>query len=367
MQIPFVDLKAQYLNIKEEIDTAIQEVLDNTAFILGKNVEDLEKKFAELCNTKYCVGVNNGTSSLRIAMLALGIKPGDEIITTPFTFIATTEAISHIGAVPVFVDIDEKTYTIDPKKIEEKITEKTKAIMPVHLFGQCADMDPIIDIAKKHNIKIIEDAAQAHSALYKNKKAGSIGDVSCFSFYPGKNLGAYGEAGAICTNDEVTGKKSVLLRQHGELERYRHDIIGDNCRMEGIQGAVLGVKIKYIEEWNEKRRDNAKKYNKLIEKFDITIPLEAEYAKHIYHIYAIRVKNRDELRNFLDEKGVSTGIHYPIPVHLQKAYEFMGLKGGSFPISEKVANEIISLPMFPELTEEQMQYVASCIEEFSKK
>jgi dTDP-4-amino-4,6-dideoxygalactose transaminase len=219
MHIPFVDLKAQYINIKEEIDKEIHEVLDNAAFILGKKVEDFEKKFAELCDTKYCVGVNSGTSALRVVMLALGIRPGDEIITTPFTFIATAESMSHIGAVPVLADIDEKTYTIDPKKIEEKITDKTKAIMPVHLFGQCADMDPIIEIANKHNIKVIEDAAQAHGALYKNRKAGSIGVGGCFSFYPGKNLGAYGEAGAICTNDENVAKKSVLLRQDGRLAR----------------------------------------------------------------------------------------------------------------------------------------------------
>jgi dTDP-4-amino-4,6-dideoxygalactose transaminase len=367
MQIPLVDLKAQYLNIRQEIDTAIKEVFDNTAFILGEKVEDFEKKFADLCGTKYCVGVNSGTSALRIALLALGVKPGDEIITTPFTFIATTEAISHIGAIPVFVDIDDKTFTIDPKKIEEKITGKTKAIIPVHLFGQCADMDPILEIARKHNIRVIEDAAQAHNASYKGKKAGSMGFASCFSFYPGKNLGAYGEAGAICTNDEEFAKKSILLRQHGEIKRYYHDIIGDNCRMEGIQGAVLGVKIKYIEEWNEKRRSNAKKYNELLEKFNLTCPFEAGYAKHIYHLYTIRIENRDELRDFLGEKGISTGIHYPIPIHLQKAYESLGLKEGSFPVSEKVANEILSLPMFPELTEEQIQYIASSIREFLEK
>ena len=363
MQIPLVDLKQQYLGIKDEIDSAIQDVFDNTAFILGKKVVDFEEKFANICNVRHCIGVNSGTSALRLALLALGIKPNDEVITTPFTFIATTEAISHIGAKPVFVDIDEKTYCIDPKRIKEKITPKTKAIIPVHLFGQPADMDPILEIAEKHGLKIIEDAAQSHNALYKNKKAGSIGDVSCFSFYPGKNLGAYGEAGAVCTNDGDLANKLVLLRQHGELKRYYHDVIGDNCRMEAIQGAVLGVKIKYLDEWTEKRRKNAQVYNKFLEKLDIVLPYEAGYARHVYHIYAIRAKKRNELRDFLGNKGIATGIHYPIPVHLQKAYSFMGLKKGSFPASEKIAQEILSLPMYPELTEEQMKYIADNIQE----
>jgi len=366
MQIPLVDLKAQYLSIKDEIDPAIQDILDNTSFILGKRVEDFEKKFAVLCDAKHCVGVNNGTSALRLALQALGIKPNDEIITTPFTFIAAAEAISHIGAKPVFADIDEKTYCIDPDKIREKITNKTKAIIPVHLFGQPADMDPILEIAEKHSIKVIEDAAQAHNALYKNKKAGSLGEISCFSFYPGKNLGAYGEAGAVCTSDDELAKKLVLLRQHGELTRYYHDIIGDNCRMEAIQGAVLGVKIKYLDEWTEKRRKNAEHYNKLLKDSDLILPYEAEYAKHVYHVYAIRAKNRDRLREFLNKNGISTGIHYPIPVHLQKAYSFMGIKKGAFPISEKLADEILSLPMYPELSGEQMKYISDNIHNFLK-
>ena len=364
MQIPLVDLKQQYLGIKDEIDSSIQEVFNNTAFILGEKVEDFEGKFANLCNVKHCIGVNNGTSALRLALLALGIKANDEVITTPFTFIATAEAISHTGAKPVFADIDEKTYCIDPEKIEEKITKKTKAIMPVHLFGQPADMAPIMEIAEKNELKVVEDAAQAHNALYKNKKAGSIGDASCFSFYPGKNLGAYGEAGAVCTNNEEIAKKVTLLRQHGELVRYHHEVIGDNCRMEGIQGAVLGVKIKYIEEWNERRRRNAEIYNKLLGNLGVILPYEAGYAKHIYHIYGIRAKNRDKLREFLSKNGIATGVHYPIPIHLQNAYSFMRLNEGSFPISEKISKEIISLPMFPELTEEQMEYVANSIKEF---
>lgn len=364
MQIPFVDLKKQYLGIKGEIDSAIHEVLDSTAFILGKKVEDFEKKFAGLCSVKHCVGVNNGTSALRLALQALGIGPNDEVITTPFTFIATEEAVSHLGAKPIFADIDEKTYCIDPEKIEEKITKKTKAIMPVHLFGQPADMDPILEIAEKHSLKVVEDAAQAHNASYKNKKAGSMGDVSCFSFYPGKNLGAYGEAGAVCTNDEGIAKNLILLRQHGELVRYYHDIIGDNCRMEAFQGAVLGVKIKHIEEWTEKRRKNAECYNELMNELDVVLPHEADYARHVYHIYAIRAKNRDRLRDFLGKNGVSTGVHYPIPVHLQKAYSFMGLKKGAFPIAEKVSDEILSLPMYPELSEEQMEYVSKAVKGF---
>lgn len=364
MQIPLVDLKQQYLSIKDEIDSSIQDILDNTAFILGKKVEDFEGKFANLCGVRHCIGVNNGTSALRLALLALGIKAGDEVVTTPFTFIATAEATSHTGAKLVFADIDEKTYCIDPEKIKEKITKRTKAILPVHLFGQPADMDPIMEIAEKHGLKVVEDAAQAHNALYKNKKAGSIGDVSCFSFYPGKNLGAYGEAGAVCTNDKELANKLVLLRQHGELKRYYHDLIGDNCRMEGIQGAVLGVKIKYLDEWTEKRRKNAQIYDELLEKLDIVLPYEANYARHVYHVYGIRAKKRDELRDFLSKNGISTGIHYPIPVHLQKAYSFMGLKEGSFPASEKVAKEILSLPMYPELSEEQMEYIADNIRKF---
>jgi dTDP-4-amino-4,6-dideoxygalactose transaminase len=364
MQIPLVDLKKQYLGIKNEIDSAIQEVLDSTAFILGRKVEDFEKKFAALCNTKYCVGVNNGTSALRLALQALGIRPNDEVITSPFTFIATAEAISHIGAKPVFADIDEKTYCIDPEKIKEKITKKTKAIMPIHLFGQPADMDPILEIAEKHGIKVIEDAAQAHNALYKGRKAGSMGNASCFSFYPGKNLGAYGEAGAVCTDDEDAAKELILLRQHGELTRYYHDIIGDNCRMEAIQGAVLGVKIKYIEEWTEKRRKNAQYYNKLLKDSDLILPYEAEYAGHVYHIYAVSSKNRDRLRDFLGKNSISTGIHYPIPIHLQKAYSFMGIKKGAFPVAEKIADEILSLPMYPELSKEQMECVSGNIHSF---
>lgn len=367
MHIPFVDLKKQYHNIKDEIDSAIQEILDNATFILGKKVEDFEKKFANVCEVKHCIGVNSGTSALRLSLLAMGIKPGDEVITPPFTFIATQEAISLIGAKPVFVDIEDKTYCIDTNKIEEKITNKTKAIIPVHIFGQPANMDPIMEIANKHDIKVIEDSAQAHSALYKNKKAGSIGDVSCFSFYPGKNLGAYGEAGAVCTNNKEIAKKVILLRQHGEIKRYYHDIIGDNCRMEGIQGAVLGVKLKYLEEWNEKRRKNAEFYNKLFKNNDVIVPYEAEYAKHIYHIYGIRTKNRDKLRDFLTRNGIATGIHYPIPVHLQKAYSDMGFKKGSFPVSEQVSDEILSIPMYPELTEEQMSYVADKVKEFLDK
>lgn len=366
MQVPFVDLKKQYLSIKDEIDSSLKDVLDNTTFILGKKVEDFEKMFAELCDVKHCIGMNNGTSALRLALQALDIKPNDEIITTPFTFIATTEAISHLGAKPVFVDIDEKTYCIDPEKIKEKITKRTKAIIPVHLFGQPADMDPILETAERHSLKVVEDAAQAHNASYKNKKAGSMSDISCFSFYPGKNLGAYGEAGAVCTNNEELAKKLLLLRQHGEIVRYYHDVIGDNCRMEAFQGAVLGVKIKYIGEWTEKRRKNAQYYNKLMKGFDAALPYEADYARHVYHVYAIRAKGRDKLREFLGKNGVATGVHYPIPVHLQKAYSFMGIRKGAFPIAEKVAGEILSIPMYPELSEEQMEYVSSTIRDFEK-
>lgn len=364
MQIPLVDLKAQYNTIKDEINQVIQEVLNKSEFILGSKVKDFEEKFAKFCNTKHCIALNSGTSALRLALLSLGIKSGDEVITSPFSFIATAEAISLVGANPVFADVDEKTYTLNPSEIKNKITKKTKAIIPVHLFGQSADMDPIMDIGKSNNLDIIEDAAQAHGSLYKNKKVGSLGKISCFSFYPGKNLGAYGEAGAVCTNSDELSKKVLLLRQHGELERYYHEIIGDNCRMEGIQGAVLGIKIKYLDIWNEKRRKNAEIYNNLLKGLDIITPENANYSKHIYHIYAIRLKNRDKLREFLAKKGISTGIHYPIPIHIQKAYSSLKLKKGSFPVSEKIASEILSLPIYPELSIEQIEYITDSIKEF---
>lgn len=377
MQVPFLDLKAQYLSIKDEIQAALNKVLDQTAFAGGPFVAQFEKEFAEFCQVEHCVGVGSGTDALWLALLALGVGPGDEVITVPDTFIATAEAISYCGATPVFVDVDEKTYNMDPNKLEEcikthnsklKTQNSLKAIIPVHLFGQTADMDPILEIAKKYGLSVVEDACQAHGALYKGKPAGSIGAAGCFSFYPGKNLGAYGEAGAVTTNNAELASKMRMIRDHGQEKKYYHGCIGWNARMDGFQGAVLNVKLKHLRAWNEARRTNAAKYNALLDDADgIITPQEMDYAKHVYHIYAIRTKNRDELILRLGEKGVNCGIHYPVPVHLQNAYASLGLKPGSFPVAEKVASEFVSLPMFAELTEEQIRYTADMVKTLALK
>ncbi len=367
MNIPFVDLKAQYNSIKEEIDVAIKNVLDNTAFIMGENVKNFEKEFASYCNAKNCIGVSSGTSALLIALKAAGIQQGDEVITTPHTFIATTEAITELNAKVKFADIDKETYTINPELIEKAITEKTKAIIPVHLYGQSADMDPIINIAEKHNLTIIEDCAQAHGAEYKGKKV-PISKIGCFSFYPGKNLGAYGDAGAIVTNDDGIAEKARMLRDHGRKkgDKYIHTITGSNYRLDALQAAILRVKLKHLDEWTERRRNNAKTYNDLLKDIVVT-PKEAEYAKHVYHLYVIRVKKRDETQTFLKEKGISTGIHYPKPLHLQPAYKNMGYKEGDFPVTENISKDTLSLPMFPELSQEQISYIVDKINSCMKK
>jgi dTDP-4-amino-4,6-dideoxygalactose transaminase len=362
--IPFVDLKAQYDSIKDEINEAIQNVLNNTSFIMGEELKKFEEEFAQFCDVKYAIGVANGSDALILALRACGIGEGDEVITVPHTFIATTEAISNVGGKVVFVDIDPKTYTIDVSKIEEKITEKTKAIIPVHLYGQPADMDPIMKLAKKYNLKVIEDAAQAHGAEYKGEKVGSLGDVGCFSFYPGKNLGAYGDAGMVVTNNEEIAEKVKLLRNHGRItKKYEHDIEGYSSRLDNLQAAILRVKLKYLNEWNDKRRNNAKRYNELLSNINgIITPYEAEYAKHVYHLYVIRTdKERDKLREELKSKGIATGIHYPVPLHLQPAYSYLGYKEGDFPVTEKVSQEILSLPMFAELNDEQIGKVVKMI------
>jgi len=365
MKVPFLDLKAQYHSLKNEIAVALQEVLDNTAFAGGKYVAQFEQEFASYCQTEFAIAVNSGTSALWLALLALGVGKDDEVITVPSTFIATAEAISFCGAKPVFVDIDEKTYNMNPELIEAAITEKTKAIIPVHLFGQPADMDPILAIAKKHALYVIEDACQAHGAEYKGKRAGSMGDAGCFSFYPGKNLGAYGEGGAVITNKTELDEKIRILRDHGQTKKYYHAMIGWNARMDGFQGAILNVKLKRLAVWNEARRNNAMLYNRLLGDVEgVIIPEEVDYAKHIYHVYAIRVQQRDELMEFLAEKEISTGIHYPVPVHLQDAYQFLGLGKGSFPVAERCAEEFVSLPMFPELENAQIGYTVEQIKQF---
>ena len=364
MNVPFLDLKAQYRSIYDEVNQAIQEVLDNTAYAGGPFVKEFEKNYAKYCDCEHAIGVSSGTSAIWFALLALDIGPGDEVITVPNTFIATVEAISFTGAKPVFIDIDEKTYNMDPGKLEAAITPKTKAVIPVHLYGQMADMDPIIDIAKRHNLVVLEDSAQAQGAKYKGKKAGSLGDIGCFSFYPGKNLGAYGEAGAVVTNNTQLAERIRMLRDHGQPQKYAHDYIGWNGRMDGIQGAVLNVKLKYIDLWNQKRRDHARQYSQQLSEISGMItPFIPDFAEPIFHIYAVRISNRDALLESLREKQIHCGIHYPIPVHLTNAYRFLNLPGGSFPVAEQCAEQELSLPMFPELSSEQVEYVITNIKQ----
>ncbi len=364
MQVNFVDLKAQYQTIKPEVDKAIENVILNTAFILGKAVSEFEEKFASYCQVKHAIGINSGTSALIMAMKALEIGKGDEVITTPNTFIATAEAISYAGATPVFVDMEEKSYNLDPIKLEKAIIGKTKAIIPVHLYGQPADLDPILQLAEKKGIPVIEDAAQAHGAEYKGKRTGGLATVGCFSFYPGKNLGAYGEGGAVTTNSDEIAQKIRMLRDHGSPKKFYHEYIGNNCRLEGIQGAVLSVKLNHLDGWNNARRKNADLYRKYLGGTNVKVPEEMPYAKHVYHVFCVRVKEREKLIDFLKGRGIFTNIHYPIPIHLQNAYSFLGYKKGSFPVTEGCMGEILSLPMFPELTEEQIKYTTDCIKEF---
>jgi len=365
MKVPFLDLKVQYEFIQDEIRLVMQQVLDSTAFAGGPFVAQLEKEFASFCECHYAIGVSSGTAALWLSLLGLGIGHGDEVITVPNTFIATAEAISFCGAKPVFVDIDEHTYNMNPALLETAITPRTKAVIPVHLFGQMADMDPIMEIAKAHRLFVIEDASQAHGAEYKGRLAGSIGDAGCFSFYPGKNLGAYGEAGAVVTNNADLIAKVRMLRDHGQSEKYHHAIIGWNARMDGLQGAALSVKLKYLPNWNEMRRTNATIYTDLLADVNgINLPKEGNYTKHVYHIYAIRAPNRNALISNLGEKGIHCGVHYPIPIHLQQAYAFMGAGKGTFPVTEQSAEELVSLPMYPELTREQIERVVTGIKCF---
>jgi dTDP-4-amino-4,6-dideoxygalactose transaminase len=364
MRVPFLDLKAQYQSIKHEIDPAMQSVCADAAFVLGKYVFEFEKEFAKFCQATDCVAVNSGTTALHLALLALGVGPGDEVITATNTFIATCEAISYTGAQVVLVDCDDKTYTLDPAKLEEKITKRTKVILPVHLYGQPADMDPILEIARKHNIVVVEDSAQAHGATYKGKPTGGIGKMSCFSFYPGKNLGAYGEGGAVTTSDPTLAESLRKFRDHGSNKKYYHDVVGYNYRMEGIQGAVLNTKLPHLNQWNDSRRRNAELYCKYLAGADVVLPVESEGRKHVYHLFVIRHKRRDALIAYLKEQEIDSLIHYPIPVHLQNAYRHLGLGKGSYPVTETVTDEIVSLPMFPELTEEQIRFVADKIKAF---
>ncbi len=365
MKVNFLDLKAQYATIKDEIDEAIRRVIEKTAFAAGPFVKEFEEAFAAAHKANFCVGVNSGTSALHAAMMALGIGPGDEVIVPANTFFATPEAVSLAGAVPVFVDCEDKFYNIDPQKVEAAITSKTKAIIPVHLYGQPAQLNEIMEIAQRHSLNVVEDCAQAHIAQYKGKPVGTAGIMGCFSFYPGKNLGAYGEGGAVVTNDEALYKKLMALRDHGSSKKYYHDFIGHNYRMEGFQGAILGVKLKHLEKWVDARRKNAELYREYLKDVkEIVLPEEMDDVKHVYHLFVIRAPRREELQTFLGDSQIYTGIHYPIPCHLQKAYEGTNPGTGSCPVSERYAGEIVSLPMFAELTEEEIAQVAKKIAEF---
>jgi UDP-2-acetamido-2-deoxy-ribo-hexuluronate aminotransferase len=365
MKIYMVDTHNQYLKIKKEIDKAVMDVIDSSQFIQGPPVKEFEKNIENYLGCKHAVGCASGTDALQIAMMAIGIKPGDEIITTPFTFVATTETIAFLGAVPVYADIDEKSYNIDPSKIEDKITPRTKAIMPVHLYGQSCEMDSIMALAKKHNLFVIEDAAQAMGAEYKNKKLCTIGHVNCISFYPSKNLGAFGDAGMITTNDDNLADRIRMIISHGSSKKYYHEILGVNSRLDSIQAAILDIKLRHLDEYCDARKEAAAKYNDRLKGYFET-PYEVPETRHIFHQYSIRVNKRNDMQKYLAESGIPSMIYYPVPLHLQEAYKYH-YKSGDFPVSEKITGEIISLPMHTELDDNQIDFICSKLIEFKKK
>ena len=360
--IAFLDLKAQYQQLKPEIDLAIRRVIESAQFVLGPEVSAFEERFADYCSVSHCVALNSGTSALHLALLAAGIGPGDEVITVSMTFVATTAAILYCGAKPIFVDVEPRSGTMDPTLIEAAITRRTKAIVPVHLHGLMADMDPIIGIARRHGLVVIEDAAQSHGAEYKGRRAGSIGDAGCFSFYPGKNLGAYGEGGAAVCNDPTLARRMMLLRDWGQESKYNHVVAGYNYRMDGIQGAVLNVKMNYIEKWTEARRAVAIHYECLLASGGYPRPAPPSHCRHVYHVYAIRVTQRDEVQKALQKAGIGTSIHYPVPVHLQKAYAGLGYGRGELPVTETLADRFLSLPIYAELRPEQVAVIVQGLE-----
>lgn len=360
--IPFVDLKAQLAPIKNDLMQAIEGVLDTCQFTLGAEVEAFEREFSGLCKASIGIGVNTGTSALHLALLAAEIGPGDEVITVPHTFVATVSAIDYTGAKTVFVDIDPTTFTMDPARIEEAITPRTKAIMPVHLYGQMADMDPVLEIAERHNLVVIEDAAQAHGAEYKGRRAGSVGHMACFSFYPGKNLGACGEGGMVVTNNPEYARTIRMLRDWGAEKKYHHVLKGYNYRMEGIQGAVLRVKLRHLEAWTEGRRTAAAHYDEFLAGSGIMTPAAIADRRHVYHVYAIRTDQRDSWQKALMSQNIHTGIHYPVPVHLLPAFSDLGYREGSFPHAEKAAAQVLSLPMFPEISRDQCETVTQALQ-----
>ncbi len=372
MKAPFLDLSRQYQEIKDQMNTALEETMERGDFILGKEEALFETEFAGYCNRKFCVGVNSGTDALFLGLLSLGIGAQDEVILPAFTYIATSLAVTYTGAKPVFVDIDEKTYNIDVSKVERAITKKTKAIIPVHLYGQPADMKPLLDIAKKYNLKIIEDTAQAHGARYrisadKWQIVGSIGDIGCFSFYPTKNVCAVGDGGAVVTDDEQVHKKLLMLRDYGRKSRYEHIILGYNSRLDTVQAAILRIKLRQLDRWNALRQQNAKIYtDRLKEIKGVIVPYEANYGQHVYHIYAVRIKDRDRIVKELAKEDIGVLVHYPIPLHLQEVYKALGYKIGDFPVAEKVCAEVLSLPMYPHIQENQIEFVVETLKKIIK-
>lgn len=361
MLIPFLDLKEQYSQIKPEIDAAVARVVSSGHFVLGPEVTAFEERFADYCKTAHCRAVNSGTSALHLALLAAGVGPGDEVITVSMTFVATTAAILYSGAKPVFVDVDPVTWTMDPGLIEAAITPRTKAILPVHLHGLMSDMDPIMEIARRYGLVVIEDAAQAHGAEYRGRRAGSIGDLGCFSFYPGKNLGAFGEGGAVVTDRPEFARRVSLLRDWGQEAKYDHVIPGYNYRMDEIQSAILNVKLDYLERWTEARRSLAERYNELLSELPFARPRPPSHSRHVYHVYSIRLQRRDDALTSLRDASIGAGIHYPIPVHLQKAYAELGYQAGDLPVTEMLANDFLSLPIYPELLPDRATEVVSTL------
>ncbi|MFC6668990.1 DegT/DnrJ/EryC1/StrS family aminotransferase [Marinobacterium aestuariivivens] len=365
--IPFLDLKAQYRSIKDEIDQAVLNTLASSQYVLGSEVSTFEEEFAEYCGAAYGIAVNSGTSALHLALLAAEVGPGDEVITVSNTFVATVAAIDYCGAAPVFVDVEPDTLNMNPHLVEEAITERTRAILPVHLHGHPADLDPILEIARRHDLRVIEDACQAHGAEYKDRRVGGIGDLGCFSFYPGKNLGACGEGGMVVTQNEDFARKIRMLRDWGQEKKYHHKLKGYNYRMDGIQGAILRVKLRHLDGWTTARREVARRYNEQLVGLNLTLPIEKPWAKAVYHVYAVRILARDALHNYLNEQGVQTGIHYPIPVHLQTAYASLDFPENSFPISESSSRYLLSLPLYPELSQSKVSDICNYIHNFHQE
>lgn len=366
MKVPYFDLQARLRPLRPQLDAAIARTLDNCSFCLGPDVAKFETDFAKWCEAKHGVGFNSGTSALHVAMQILGVGPGDEVVTTPFTFIATSWAIAYLGGKPVYADIDEATMNLDPKRIGRAFSARTKAVMPVHLYGHPFDLDPILAECKKRNVPLVEDAAQAHGARYRGKQVGTFGVMSGYSFYPGKNIGACGEGGALVTNDEALAKRAKSVREHGSSVRYYHDEIGYNYRMEGLQGAVLGVQLPHLAAWNKRRRAIAHRYHELLQDTPLRLPLEAAGCESVYHLYVVRHPSRDNLKAHLEAAGVGSALHYPHPLHLQKCFAHLGYKPGDFPVAERAARECLSLPIYPELTDEQVEAVATAIKSFKE-